>query len=126
MTSATLPSPPRLQIKKDNSKWTLMGLKVPEVDLTFDMKKLKQALNIFSSNQENSTRSDQVSSQNRVFGRRRKPYPAPYPTSYPKRRVHNRGKWVPYFTLPKYLRRPDRPFRSYPSAAPITLPPSSR
>ena len=103
-----------------------MGLKVPEVDLTFDMKKLKQALNIFSSNQENSTTSDQVSSQNRVFGRRRKPYHTPYPTSYPQRRVHNRGKWVPYFTLPKYLRRPDRPFRSYPSAAPITLPPISR
>ena len=105
-----------------------MGLKVPEVDLKFDMKKLKQALNIFSSDQENSTRSsDQVSSQNRVFGRRRrKPYPTPYPTSYPQRRVHNRGKWVPYFTLPKYLRRPDRPFRSYPSAAPITLPPISR
>ena len=122
MTAATLPSPARLQIKKDNSKWTLMGLKVPEVDLTFDMKKLKQALNIFSSNQENSTRSDQVGSQNRVFGRRRKPYP----TSYPQRRVHNRGKWVPYFTLPKYLRRPDRPFRSYPSVAPITLPPTSR
>ena len=119
MTSATLSPPPRLQIKKDNSKWTLMGLKVPEVDLTFDMKKLKQALNIFSSDQENSTRSsDQVSSQNRVFGRRRR---KPYPTSYPQRRVYNRGKWVPYFTLPKYLRRPEqRPYRSYPSAAPIT------
>lgn len=107
-----------------------MGVRVPEVkdmgiDLTFDMNSLRQALNFFTkshqkSSTKNSAKSDQIGSQSYKRGRRRKPY---HP--YRIRRVH-RGKWIPYFTLPKYLRPTSRPSMIYPKTPPVNPQPSSR
>ena len=120
-----------LEVKKDTTDWSrVRGVQVPEVkdmgimDLTFDMNSLRQALNFFTKPREkfskNSAKSDQIGSQSYkrgVFGRRRKPYPL--------RRVH-RGKWIPYFTLPKYLRTTLRPTMIYPKTPPVNSKPSSR
>ena len=52
-TPLTTPSPPTIQVKKDGRKWTLMGIKVPEVKkMSFDLTPIKQALKIFSPKRE--------------------------------------------------------------------------
>ncbi len=78
-----------------------LGLKVPQVLEKIDV--LKEALNIFVTTKNDSTNlQDQIGSQTH-----RKYHGRPLPH-------FNRGRFLPYFTLPNYLNHKRRNFRPYP------------